>query len=141
MAADDSRVSRPLRSVSKRSLKPIASQPIVASVLFLSQLTTRWRLFVAAQRGYDHEFSRPRFEECPHFSGLGPGEVRIRHLGADELHEVRADSYLAENTIERPDTVTLAKPQTLRLAQTGTMTYRLKPNSLVVLRFERARVE
>ncbi|MDA1053183.1 MAG: hypothetical protein O3C40_22250 [Planctomycetota bacterium] len=58
-----------------------------------------------------------------------------------ELHEVRADSYLAENTIERPDTVTLADPQTLRVTQTGTLNYRLKPNSLVVLRFESARNE
>ncbi|MDA1055760.1 MAG: hypothetical protein O3C40_35655 [Planctomycetota bacterium] len=57
---------------------------------------------------------------------------------AVEVHEVRADSYLAENTIERPDTVKLADPQTLQLALTGTMTYRLKPNSLVVLRFEGA---
>ncbi|MDA1055695.1 MAG: hypothetical protein O3C40_35315, partial [Planctomycetota bacterium] len=60
---------------------------------------------------------------------------------AVEVHEVRADSYLAENTIERPDTVKLADPQTLQLAPTGTVTYRLKPNSLVVLRFEGAKGE
>ena len=64
-----------------------------------------------------------------------------RTTAAVEVHEVRADSYLAENTIERPDTVKLADPQTLPLAQTGTLTYRLKPNSLVVLRFESARNE
>ncbi len=60
---------------------------------------------------------------------------------AVEVHEVRADSYLAENTIERPDTVKLADPKILQLAQTGTVTYRLKPNSLVVLRFEGAKNE
>ena len=52
-----------------------------------------------------------------------------------EVHEVRADSYLAENTIERPNTVKLAGPNAVRVEDSRKMTYRLAPNTLAVLRF------
>jgi len=54
---------------------------------------------------------------------------------AVEIHEVRADSYLAENTIQSPDTVTLAGPKVESVEGSG-MTYQLKPNTLAVLRFQ-----
>jgi len=53
-----------------------------------------------------------------------------------EIHEVRADSYLAENTIKSPNTVTLAGPKVDRVEDSGRMTYQLKPNTLAVLRFQ-----
>ncbi len=53
-----------------------------------------------------------------------------------ETHEVRADSYLAENTIKSPNTVTLAGPKVDRVEDSGRMTYQLKPNTLAVLRFQ-----
>ena len=54
------------------------------------------------------------------------------------VHEVGADSYLAENTIEQPDRVTLSGPETRRVQTPGGMEYRVKPNTLAVLRFRRA---
>ena len=54
---------------------------------------------------------------------------------AVEIHEVHADSYLAENTIKSPDTVTLAGPKIERVKGSG-MTYQLRPNTLAVLRFQ-----
>ena len=55
-----------------------------------------------------------------------------------EVHEVRADSYLAENTIDKPDTVTLSGPRVQRVGDdAGAMTFLLKPNTLAVLRFDR----
>jgi len=53
-----------------------------------------------------------------------------------QVYTVGAESYLAENTIERPQTVTLSGPQTWRPAQPGAMIYPLKPNTLAVLRFQ-----
>jgi alpha-L-arabinofuranosidase len=53
-----------------------------------------------------------------------------------EIHEVRANSYLAENTIKSPNTVTLAGPKVDRVEDFGKMTYQLKPNTLAVLRFQ-----
>lgn len=58
-----------------------------------------------------------------------------------EIHEVQADSYLAENTIAQPDTVTLADPQILRLMENNKLAYRLKPNSLAVLCLKRKSVD
>ncbi len=58
-----------------------------------------------------------------------------------EIHEVQADSYLAENTIAQPDTVTLADPQILRLTENNKLAYRLKPNSLAVLCLKRKSVD
>ena len=55
---------------------------------------------------------------------------------AVEIYEVRADSYLAENTIKSPNTVTLAGPKVDRVDNSGRMTYQLKPNTLAVLRFQ-----
>ena len=52
-----------------------------------------------------------------------------------EIHDVGADSYLAENTIEQPDRVTLSGPHALRTDSPREMTYRVKPNTLAVLRF------
>ena len=53
-----------------------------------------------------------------------------------EIHEVRADSYLAENTIKSPNTVKLAGPKVDGVEESGRMTYQLKPNTLAVLRFQ-----
>ena len=53
-----------------------------------------------------------------------------------EIHEVRADSYLAENTIKSPNTVTLTGPKVHRVGDSSKMTYQLKPNTLAVLRFQ-----
>ena len=52
------------------------------------------------------------------------------------VHEVRADSYLAENTIERPNLVKLTGPKAIRVEASGKMTYLLAPNTLAVLRFQ-----
>ncbi|MBP88116.1 MAG: hypothetical protein CMJ64_15590 [Planctomycetaceae bacterium] len=70
-----------------------------------------------------------------------PVEIRIsirdwQLKTAVETHEVRANTYLAENTIERPETVTLADPKVDRVEVSGKMTYLLKPNTLAVLRFQ-----
>ncbi|MCP4788024.1 MAG: hypothetical protein GY878_31290 [Fuerstiella sp.] len=55
-----------------------------------------------------------------------------------EVHEVRAESYLAENTIDKPDTVTLSGPRVEQAGDdAGAMTFLLKPNTLAVLRFDR----
>ena len=71
-----------------------------------------------------------------------PVEVRIsiqdwRLETAVQIHEVRADTYLAENTIQQPDTVTLTGPRSERLDSSGRMTYLLRRNTLAVLRFHR----
>lgn len=51
-----------------------------------------------------------------------------------EVHEVRAASYLTENTIARPDAVRLTGPHRERIVNgAGQMTYRLMPNTLTVL--------
>ena len=52
-------------------------------------------------------------------------------------HVVGADSYLAENTIQEPERVKLVGPDALHVPDPANMTYRLPPNTLVVLRFER----
>ncbi len=54
-----------------------------------------------------------------------------------DAYEVGADSYLAENTITRPDLVTLAGPKTHHVLDSGTTSYRLEPNTLAVLRFQK----
>ncbi|MBT7165227.1 MAG: hypothetical protein HN904_20780 [Victivallales bacterium] len=51
-------------------------------------------------------------------------------------YDVGAPSYLAENTIKRPDLVKLSGPKDERVEDSGTMLYRLKPNTLVVLQFQ-----
>ena len=56
---------------------------------------------------------------------------------AVEIHEVRADSYLAENTIKSPNTVTLIGPKASRVGDSGKVAYQLKPNTLAILRFQR----
>jgi alpha-L-arabinofuranosidase len=56
---------------------------------------------------------------------------------AADVYDVGADSYLAENTIERPDLATLSGPKSQRVKDSGTMSYRLKPNTLAVLRFHK----
>jgi alpha-L-arabinofuranosidase len=53
-----------------------------------------------------------------------------------EVHEVRADSYLEENTVQRPDAVKPSGPRVDRAQESGQMTYLLKPNTLAVLRFQ-----
>ncbi len=73
-------------------------------------------------------------------------QVRVRlniqgwQPGTDaEIHEVRADSYLAENTIEKPETVTLSGPRVERVEDdAGVLSYLLLPNTVAVLRFDRA---
>ena len=55
---------------------------------------------------------------------------------AVEVYEVGADSYLAENTIEAPDCVTLRRPQTRRMQDLHGMEYDLRPNTLAVLQFQ-----
>ena len=71
-----------------------------------------------------------------------PVDVRISIVDwklrpAVAVYEVGADSYLAENTIERPDRVTLSGPRTESVENPGAMSYRLKPNTLAVLRFQK----
>ena len=56
---------------------------------------------------------------------------------AVEIHEVRADSYLAENTIKSPNTVTLIGPKASRVGDSGKVAYQRKPNTLAILRFQR----
>jgi len=53
-----------------------------------------------------------------------------------QVWEVGADSYLAENTIEEPDRVTLSGPKAWRVPEPEAPAYTLKPNTLAVLRFE-----
>ena len=70
-----------------------------------------------------------------------PVEVRITLQdwpvkAAVQIHEVRAESYLAENTIQHPDTVTLTGPEPARLEGPGRMTCLLRRNTLAVLRFQ-----
>ena len=70
-------------------------------------------------------------------------EVRIQIAdwpaqSAIEAYEVGADSYLAENTIAEPDRVTLRGPEPLEIANASDLTYRLPPNTLIVLRIRRA---
>ena len=101
---------------------------------------------------FDPEHTFPRVTHCASLSGDSlylavlnkdahqPVEVRISIQDwpvetAVEVHEVRADSYLAENTIQQPDTVTLTGPQFERVAESGQMTYLLRRNTLAVLRF------
>jgi len=60
-----------------------------------------------------------------------------RVTSAVEVNEVRADSYLAENTIQKPDTVTLASPKTEHMTTPQKMTYLLRRNTLAVLKFRR----
>jgi len=67
-----------------------------------------------------------------------PVTIRLDVSGATAteatVHEVRAPSYLTENTIARPDAVKLTGPRRERLIDaTGRMTYRLMPNTVVVL--------
>jgi len=51
-----------------------------------------------------------------------------------EIHEVRAASYLTENTIARPDAVRLTGPRMVSIVDdAGGRSYRLMPNTLVVL--------
>ena len=52
------------------------------------------------------------------------------------MHQVTAGSYLAENTIKRPNTVALSPPKTYRVDVSREITFLLKPNTLAVLRFE-----
>jgi hypothetical protein len=56
---------------------------------------------------------------------------------AVEVYEVGADSYLAENTIEAPECVTLRGPETRSVRDASEMEYDLQPSTLVVLRFQR----
>lgn len=53
------------------------------------------------------------------------------------VYEVGADSYLAENTIAEPNRVTLSGPRTVRRTEAVPLTYRLQPNTLAVLKFQR----
>ncbi|MDA0590342.1 MAG: hypothetical protein O2820_21765 [Planctomycetota bacterium] len=101
---------------------------------------------------FDPEFTFARVSHCASRSGdklylallnkdaRQPVEVQI---GIEDwplktsvtIHEVRADSYLAENTIKSPNTVALADPKVDRVEESGKMTYQLKPNTLAVLCF------
>ena len=59
-----------------------------------------------------------------------------------EIHEVRAARYLTENTIARPDAVKLTGPRKVRIVDdAGRMSYRLIPNTLVVLRLPVSKVK
>lgn len=108
---------------------------------------------------FDPEFSFTRVSHC---ASLSPGtagsddslyltllnkdahqpvlvHIRIRDWQPKtniEVHHVASSSYLAENTIERPDTVTLSRPKTYRVNVSGEIKFRLKPNTLTVLRLE-----
>ncbi len=55
-----------------------------------------------------------------------------------DAYHVGADSYLAENTIGRPDLVTLSGPETGRIEDPENMSYRLNPNTLAVLRLQKS---
>ena len=101
---------------------------------------------------FDPEFTFARVSHCASRSGdklylallnkdaRHPVEVQISIEDwplktSVTIHEVRADSYLAENTIESPNTVALAGPKVDRIEESGKMTYQLKPNTLAVLCF------
>ena len=67
-------------------------------------------------------------------SGVAAAEVTT--------HEVRAASYLTENTITRPEAVQLAGPRTVRITDdAGRMSYRLMPNTLVLMRLPVSKVK
>ena len=108
---------------------------------------------------FDPEYSFQRVAHCasssPSDSGTGEklyltllnkddrAEVKVRIRIADwlpksatQVYQVRADSYLAENTIKQPNTVKLTNSKTDRTNNSGSMTFRLKPNSLTVFRLE-----
>ena len=72
-----------------------------------------------------------------------PVDIQIRILDwklkpAVEAYEVGAESYLAENTIAKPELVKMSGPKTERVQNFGRMSYRLAPNTLAVLRFQKA---
>lgn len=55
------------------------------------------------------------------------------------VHEVRSNDYLAENTIQNPETVTTSGPQMKQIKnQDGERVFLLQPNTLAVLRFQLA---
>jgi len=65
-------------------------------------------------------------------------QIRIRDWklrSSVDLHQVTADSYLTENTIERPDQVVLSGSESQSVSNPGEMRYLLDPNTLAVLRF------
>ena len=112
---------------------------------------------IAAPRGglyFDPEYSFPRVSQRASLTGdklyvallnkdtHQPVTVRVtiedwRHQASVEVREVGAESYLAENTIQRPDEVKLSGPKVERAEASGQMNYLLKPNTLAVLRFQR----
>lgn len=55
-----------------------------------------------------------------------------------ETHTVGADSYLAENSLGDPNRVTLSGPHTMTFANPAKARLPLGPNTLMVLRFQRA---
>ena len=70
-----------------------------------------------------------------------PVDIRIRVIdwlsqSSVQVSQVRADSYLAENTIQQPNTVKLTDSKAGRIDDSGGMTFRLQPNSLTVLRLK-----
>lgn len=113
---------------------------------------------------FDPEYSFPRVSHC---ASLSPGvaargdrlfltllnkdarqsiQVRIHIQGwrprpKVEVREVRADSYLAENTIQQPDLVKLTGPKLTRVSVSGQMVVLLKPNTLTVLRLDQDRTK
>ena len=69
-------------------------------------------------------------------------DVRIRNekwkaKSRMDVHHVGADTYLAENTIQEPDRVTLSGPISVSMQDPGSVAYYLSPNTLAVLRFQR----
>lgn len=56
-----------------------------------------------------------------------------------EAHTVGAASYLAENSLAEPDRVTLSGPQTMTFVNPAKARLPLGPNTLMVLRFQRAK--
>ena len=54
-----------------------------------------------------------------------------------QVYEVGTSSYLAENTVAQPDRVTMSGPHTRRVPASGEMVFRLEPNTLAVLEFQR----
>ena len=54
-----------------------------------------------------------------------------------QVYGVGASSYLAENTIAQPNHVTLSGPHVRALSGPGEVSYRLGPNTLAVLEFQR----
>ena len=108
---------------------------------------------------FDPAYSFPRVSHCASLSPGKPGSddslyltllnkdahqsVRVHIRTRDwqpktniEVHQVTAGSYLAENTIEGPDTVTLSPPKTYRVNISRKITLHLTPNTLTVLRFK-----